>query len=176
MSNIKGKVKYIIFESTTGFKVGQFLIKSTDDEQLSEYVNKTITFTGTFLELNNQETYSFDGEFVYHEKYGYQFQTTSYSKVEPVGKDAVIEFLSSNLISGCGIKTAEKIVDVLGENAINIIKENPDKLLLVDKMTDKKALRIYKSIMKYALQDELIISLQTMGFTLKETMLIIDKY
>ena len=115
MSNIKGKVKYIIFESTTGFKVGQFLIKSTDDEQLSEYVNKTITFTGTFLELNNQETYSFDGEFVYHEKYGYQFQTTSYSKVEPVGKDAVIEFLSSNLISGCGIKTAEKLWMYLGK-------------------------------------------------------------
>ncbi len=176
MANIKGKIKFLIYEGDNGYKVGQIQIKSTDDETLEDLVNKTITFTGYFLELNSDDTYNFCGEYNYHEKYGYQFNVSSYSRVKPVGKDAVVEFLSSSLIAGCGIKTAQKIVDVLGENAINIIKEDPSKLLLADKISEKKAVQIYNSIMKYAKEDELILNLQKLGFSLKETMIIIDKY
>lgn len=176
MSIIKGNIKYIIFESDSGYKVGQIHVKSTDDEALEEIVNKTITFTGYFNSLNKDDTYSMKGKYIYHDKYGYQFSVESFNRVEPEGKDAVIEFLSSSLIAGCGVKTAEKIVEVLGENAINIIKEDPAKLLLVDKVSEKKAVQIYNSIMKYAKEDEMIVNLQKQGFTLKETMLIIDEY
>ena len=141
MTKIKGKVKFLIYESSTGYKVGQFLVKNIDNEELIDLKNKTISFTGNFLELNKEDTYEFDGEYIYHEKYGYQFQVKEYKRQQPEGKDAVIEFLSSSLIKGCGEKTAVKIVEILGDNALNIIKEEPNKLLLVDKMTEKKALQ-----------------------------------
>ena len=176
MISIKGNVRYIIFESTTGYKVGQFHIKNTDSEELEEYKNKTITFTGLFADLNKEDTYTFKGEYIYHDKYGYQFEVKEYIKEKPEGKDAVIQFLSSPLIKGCGEKTAQKIVETLGDDALNIIKNDPEKLLLVEKMTEKKAMQIYKSLVKYQEKDELIVELQKMGFSLKETLLIIEKY
>ena len=48
---------------------------------------------------------------------------------EPKGKDAVIDFLSSSLVKGCGEKTAIAIVDTLGEDALTLIKENPDNFV-----------------------------------------------
>ena len=176
MASIKGNVRYIIYESNTGYKVGQFHIKNTDDEELIDFKNKSITFTGTFAELNKEDTYVFNGEYIYHDKYGYQFQVVDYKRLEPVGKDALIEFLSSSLIKGCGEKTAIKIVETLGDNALNIIKEDPMKLLLVPKMTEKKATVIYNSVLKYQEKDEMIVSLKKMGFTLKETLKLLEEY
>ena len=58
------------------------------------------------------DVYIFNGKYVFHERYGYQFQVSSYERIEPEGKDAVIEFLTSSFVSGCGEKTAKKIVEV----------------------------------------------------------------
>ncbi len=176
MISIKGNVRYIIYESNTGYKVGQFHIKQTDAEELQDFKNKTITFTGYFPELNKEDTYTFKGEYIYHDRYGYQFAVKEYVKEKPEGKDAVIEFLASSLIKGCGQKTAVSIVETLGENALNIIKEDPSKLLLVPKMSEKKANQIYRSILKYQEKDDMILNLQKMGFSLKETLLLVEEY
>ncbi len=176
MISIKGNMRYIIYESNTGYKVGQFHIKATDAPELQDFKNKTITFTGYFPELNKEDTYTFKGEYVYHERYGYQFAVKEYIKEKPEGKEAVIEFLASPLIKGCGEKTAMKIVDVLGEDALKIIKETPEKLLLVPKMSEKKAQEIYKSVLHYQEKDDMILNLQKMGFTLKETLLLVEEY
>ena len=176
MTNIKGNVRYIIYESKGGYKVGVFHIKNIDDEELQNLKNKSITFTGNFADLNKEETYNMEGQYIYHEKYGYQFQVKNYTRIQPEGKDKVIEFLSSPLIKGCGIKTAIKIVDTLGENALKIIKEDPSKLMLIDKMSEKKATTIYNSLLKYEEKDDLIITLQQMGFTLKETLNLIEEF
>ena len=41
MTKIKGKVKFLIYESSTGYKVGQFLVKNIDNEELIDLKNKT---------------------------------------------------------------------------------------------------------------------------------------
>ena len=52
---IVGNVKSIIYESNSGpYKVGVFRVKESNDEELLKYVNKTISFTGNFNELNNE--------------------------------------------------------------------------------------------------------------------------
>ena len=51
MKYIRGKFKQLIFESDNGYKVGLFRIKETNQEEMEEYVNKTITFTGYFADL-----------------------------------------------------------------------------------------------------------------------------
>ena len=169
MQIIKGKYRSSIFESNSGYKVGLFKVKEACDELL-DIVNKTITFSGYFNDLNDNDTYELQGEYVNHPKYGYQFQTSSYSRVDPIGKDAVIEFLSSDVIHGCGEKTAMSIVNTLGEHAIEKIKENANCLLMVPKMTSKRALEIYNSIMEYSQGDEIIIELKKLGFSIREAL------
>ena len=175
MEYIQGKFKQLIYEGDNGYKVGLFRVKESSDI-LEELVNKTITFTGYFPDINNEDTYKLLGSYIENQRYGKQFQVTGYEKEEPKGKDAVITFLSSPLIKGCGEKTAEKIVDVLGEDAINKIKDDVQNLLMVPGISEKKALRIYESINKYKSTDEIIIELQRMGFTINESLTILNKY
>ena len=146
MNYIKGKIKHLIFESTSGYKVGLIRVKETNDPEMEDFINKTVTFTGYFADLTMDYVYVLEGSLVYTEKYGYQYKTENYHYQEVEGKDAVIEFLASPLVKGCGEKTACDIVDTLGEDALKKIKENYTNLLLVPKMTEKKALKIYDSL------------------------------
>lgn len=175
MEYIKGKFKQMIFESDNGYKVGLFRIKEAS-EDMSEYVNKTITFTGYFAELNSEDYYTLSGKYVFNERYGNQFQVSSYEREEPKGKDAVIEFLSSSLVKGCGEKTAILIVETLGEDSLTLIKENYENLLRVPGISEVKAKRIYNSIVKYQSTDEIIVNLKKLGFTINEALSILNKW
>ena len=175
MDFIRGKFKQMIYEGDNGYKVGLFRVKESSEE-LEEIINKTITFTGYFPELNSEDYYILKGKYIDNARYGKQFQVTSYEKEEPQGKDAVITFLASPLIKGCGEKTAENIVNTLGDNAIKLIKEDASVLLQVPGISEKKALRIYESINKYQSTDDIIIALQKLGFTINEGLSILNKY
>jgi len=83
-------------------------------KELEEILHKTITVTGLIIDINMDDTFILEGSYVKHDRYGFQFQFQTYEKKIPEGKDAVIEFLSSSLIKGCGLKTAEQIVETLG--------------------------------------------------------------
>lgn len=154
--------------------VGLFRVQETDNEEIE--TNKTITFTGHFNELMTNALYIFHGEYIDHEKYGKQFQTSSYEKVKPEEKEAIIEFLTSSFVKGCGIKTAEKIAQIFGSESLAKIKENESNLLLVPNLSAKTAKSIYNSVIKYYETDEYIVYLQNLGFTIKETMKLIKIY
>lgn len=166
----------MIFESENGYKVGLFRVKETDDEEMNDYVNKTITFTGYFADVNPEDFYKLYGSYIYNDKYGYQYQVSSYEREEPKGKDAVIDFLSSSLIKGCGEKTAIAIVEALGEDALTLIKEDYTSLFKVPGISEVKAKRIYNSIVKYQSTDQIIIDLKKLGFTINESLAILNKY
>lgn len=175
MQEIKGKYRSSIFEGSNGYKVGLFKVKYAS-EGLEDIVNKTITFSGYFADVNQEETYSLIGEYVNHPKYGYQFQVSSYERVEPEGVDAIIEFLSSSLIKGCGEKTAKKIVDYYGESSIEKIKESVGNILLIPGISEKNAIKIHDSIIKYGETDQLLIDLKKVGFSIKEALKLIKSY
>lgn len=178
MEYIKGKFKRTIYESSggNGYKVGLFRVKEASPTLNEDLANRTITFTGYFYDLVIDENYVFHGTYVENGKYGYQFQVSSYEHVQPEGKDAVIDFLSSSLVKGCGEKTAAEIVRILGDDALEKIKEDKSCLLTVPKMTEKKMESIYNSVMKYQNSDELIIYLTKLGFTMKEAMNLLNVY
>ena len=175
MEYIRGKFKQMIFESDNGYKVGLFRVKEASGE-MEEFVNKTITFTGYFADVDDEAYYKLTGNYVFNEKYGSQFQVSSYEREEPKGRDAVIDFLSSSLVKGCGEKTAIAIVETLGEEALTLIKEDPDNLLLVPGISEVKAKRIYNSIVKYQSTDEIIVNLKKLGFTINESLAILNKW
>ncbi len=175
MNSIKGRFRSSIFESNNGYIVGLFKVKEADSE-LEDLINKTITFSGYFANLNSEEDYLFIGEYINHPKYGYQFQTSSYERIEPEEEDAIIEFLTSSLIQGCGEKTAKQIVKMYGKDSINKIKESVDNLLLIPGLSEKRANKIHSSIIKYSETDELLIDLKKLGFSIKESLKLIKNY
>ena len=147
---IKGNFRKAIFTSDKGYIIGLFKVRETNSDNIKDSVNKTITFTGYFHELNEDDTYIFYGEEIIHPRYGFQFQVSEYERVKPEDKDGVIEFLSSDLFPGVGEKLATKIVDVLGDNALEKIINDPMILNLVPKLSPKKANSIYNNLIKYS--------------------------
>lgn len=176
MNYIRGKVKQIIYESDTGFKVLLFKIKETNDEELQDAINKSIKVTGTFGDLNEENTYKLYGEYIEHPRYGYSYRINNYEKEEIQGTEAIIDFLSSPLIKGCGEKTAIAIVDTLGDKALDLIKDNYEVLLNVPGISEVKARRIYKSIQDYNQTDSIIVELKRIGFSINEALLILKTW
>jgi exodeoxyribonuclease V alpha subunit len=173
---IKGKIRATIYKSDNGFFVGIFRVKETNDDTMKEYLNRTITISGTILNPTQEETYILYGEYIEHERYGFQYKIANYEKEKPTGESAVIEFLASPLIKGCGEVTAKKIVEVLGASAIDLIKQNKNNLFMVPNMTEKRAETIYMSILAHSASDDLIIELKEMGFSITEATKIINKF
>ena len=135
MAYIKGMFTQEIYRNEqNGYMVGLIRVKESDDLGI---VNKVITFTGIFNELKYKATYKMNGNFVNHQKYGLQFQTESYELVLPTDEEEIILFLSSSLFP-IGEKTAEKIVERLGKDAINIMISDPYALDGIPRLSASK--------------------------------------
>lgn len=173
---IKGNYRRSIFESNNGYVIGLFKVKETNIENMEDYVGKTITFTGYFHELNIDDSYIFYGEELEHPKYGFQFQVSEYERLKPSGKDGIIAFLSSDLFHGIGEKMAEKIVDTLGEQALDRILEEPESLMLVPKLSKKKMDHIVHTLEKYEESHQMIVYLNDLGFNMKDSLNIYNHY
>lgn len=173
---IKGNYRKSIFKSEAGYHIGIFKIKETNSDDLDIYVDRTITFTGYFHELNEMDTYKFYGKLVEHERYGEQFQVESYERCMPEEKDSIIEFLTSGLFKGIGEKKAKKIVDVLGKDTLKIILEQPNNLILIPTITKQNADTLHNKLKEYEKSYEVIIYLNEVGFTTKDSMLIYNYY
>ncbi len=176
MKYIKGTFKKYIYKSDSGFTVGLIRIKEVNDEDMEDYVNKTITFSGNFPDLNLEDNYIFYGEGVKHPKYGFQYSVSSFDRVKPEEKDGIIEFLCSDLFNGIGEKTAKKIVDTLGDNTLDLIVEDKNNLLLVPNLKQKKIDDIYNTLMKYNESHNTIVFLTNLGFSMKDSLNIYNKY
>ena len=164
-----------IFESNSGYIIGLGKVLDCDDEY-KDYLNRTITFTGYFHELNNVDNYLFYGKMINHEKYGEQFQVDSYERCKIEEKDHLVEFLSSDLFKGIGEKKAKKIVDVLGKDTLQIILNSPDNLILIPTVTKKDIDTLNHQLKEYEASYEIILYLTEKGFSTRDAMLIYNKY
>ena len=173
---IKGNYRKSIYKSDKGYVIGLFKVRETNDDSLKDYINSTITFTGYFYDLNEDDTFTFYGEGVNHSRYGFQFQVSSYEKVKPTDKDGIVEFLTSDLFPGIGEKIARSIVDVLGEDALDRILKEPECLNLVPRLTQKKADKIVSILKKYEESHQIIVYLGELGFNMKEALVIYNRY
>lgn len=173
---IKGNYRKTIFASDKGYVIGLFKVRETNDEQMKMYLNKTVTFTGYFHDLNEDDVYCFYGESVDHPKYGFQFQVTNYERLKPEDEDGLIAFLSSDLFKGVGPALAKSIVDTLGKNVLDEILKDESCLLLVPKMSSKKAHKIYEVLSKYEESHQVIVYLTDLGFNMKDSLDIYNTY
>lgn len=173
---IKGHYQRSIYQNSNGYHIGLFKVKETNSEELTPFLDKTITFTGYFHELNDIDTYLFFGKMVEHPKYGTQFNVTSYERCKPEEKDAIVEFLTSGLFKGIGEKKAKSIVDVLGKDTLSIILEHPDNLILIPGITKKNIDILHNKLKEYESSYETVLYLSNLGFSTKDSMLVYNYY
>ncbi|MBB1095267.1 ATP-dependent RecD-like DNA helicase [Limosilactobacillus sp. BG-MG3-A] len=167
-----GQVQSEIFTSPDSFF--KVLIVSVEEANF-DWHEPEITVTGSFGDLSDDQTYRFEGKIVEHPRYGQQFQATSYHANRPTSRDGLIDFLSGKQFIGIGKKTAEKIVDKLGTDAINKIIADPHVL---DELKLRKAIKdsLVDNLRANQGMDQIIIGLNDLGFGANLSSAIFDKY
>ncbi|CAH1850060.1 ATP-dependent RecD-like DNA helicase [Convivina intestini] len=120
---VSGTLQNIIFAASDSyFKILSVLV---EDSTLTDWQEPEIIVTGTFADVQEGSVYNFYGDLVRHPKYGQQFKAQRYENELPPDENGLIKYLASGQFKGVGPKTAAKIVNSLGLNAIQLILDDP---------------------------------------------------
>ncbi len=104
-----------------------------------------------------------EGQWMTDKVHGLQFRADRIETNEPTGKDAVIRFLGSGLISGVGPAMAERIVQVFGAKALDVIENEPMRLVTVPGLGKQTAARIAESYRERKTVKDVMIAFQDKG-------------
>lgn len=137
--------------------------------------NKNYTLSGNLPLLEEGLSYVFYGDFVNHPKYGKQFKVTSYKRIKDT-KAGLITYLSSDKFYGIGKKTATKLVEILGEDALLLIAKNKEVLDKIPNLTKAKKQLIYEQIKANSEEDATYIELYNYGLTPKMANKLYEQY
>jgi exodeoxyribonuclease V alpha subunit len=170
---VKGRHLVTIFHNEENLYT---VVRIRVDETNDTYDEKEAVVTGNFPRIHEEETYTFYGKFQEHPKFGLQFHAKHFKKEIPQTKQGIVHYLSSDLFKGIGRKTAEKIVDHLGENAISLILENPTALDDVENLPPDKAKTIHDTLTEHQGLEKVMIALNDLGFGPQISMKIYQEY
>ena len=128
MEEIKGYIKNTLFHNE---KNKYSVIKIRLDQKKDE----NIIVVGYFDVPSKENLIRYKGEYTDHPKYGRQFLVESYEKVLPNDDEGAIRYLSSASFKGIGAATAKVIVDTLGKDCLDLIKND---FTILDKVNIKQ--------------------------------------
>lgn len=159
MSKFTGKVNGIVFENDQDmFKI----LDVTIIGNLENYSRDEIKVTGNFGEIQIAANYRFEGKLVMHDKFGLQFRSESYQQVMPHEEGSLTKYLSSARFPGIGRKTANTIIDELGLNALDVLKNNPAKISTLS-LTSKQKDSLLSGINSMDSFSEIVLKLAQYG-------------
>ncbi len=128
---LSGKFTYILFRNEENFyTVARFAL---NDEK-----ERSLTVTGTMPHIETGILYNISGQYVEHPRYGMQFSVLAMDKPLPSEEEGIIRYLSGLQFQGIGRKTAQKIVEALGDDCLPRIKADPMLLRTVPGISAKQ--------------------------------------
>lgn len=134
-----------------------------------------IVVTGNFADVSEELPYRFFGKLVEHPKYGEQFQADNYQNEAPTTKEGIVQYLSGDEFPGLGKKTAEKIVALLGLDAIDQINQDPSVLDPLNLKAEVKQTLIDNLTTNNGVE-QIIIGLNGYGFGSRLASAIFERY
>ena len=141
MAQLRGIVDRITFQNEeNGYTVARLQVEGS-----TAYNDRLATIVGEMLSINPGETVVLEGEWTTHKQYGAQFKIESYQTVYPSTVEGMRRYLGSGLIKGIGPVTAKRIVDHFGKEALDVIESDPERLVEVEGLGEKRAKWIIKA-------------------------------
>lgn len=170
---IKGVPVRVLFHNPDNFYT---VVRIRVEESSEKVKEKEVTVKGYFPTPHLQEPYVFFGTFQEHPKYGLQYDVEQLRKDLPQTKQGLVQYLSGDLFEGIGKKTAQNIIDTLGEHAITRILEDPGVLEEVPKLSGEKAHLLHEALMEHQGLEQIMIGLSEYGFGPQLSMKIYQAY
>ena len=127
----------IYYNETNSYMIAEF---DTEEEQT--------TIVGYLPFVASADNLKVIGNFVEHKKYGRQFKVETFEKLMPQTVGALEKYLANGNIKGVGEALAKRIVSRFGEDTIQIIKTEPQRLAEVKGISKAKAIEIAESFLE----------------------------
>ena len=120
---------------------------------------------GYCLPTSNKVKYRLEGKWSKSQKHGIQFDVERYEEVITPTREGIIAYLASGQIRGIGKKTAERIYDTFGQQTLQILDQEPKKMLTVKGISEKKLQKIIDSYLANRGARDVIAFLAPHGIT-----------
>lgn len=134
MDQLSGFIDSIVFSSDeTGFTVARLK---------QPRIQEVTTIVGTLPGVHPGETIHCQGAWKHHPQHGRQFMVESFDLTAPVDLFGLQKYLESGLIKGIGPIFAKKIISTFGIKTLEVIDQNPERLVEIDGIGEKKLARI----------------------------------
>lgn len=166
LERVEGTILYISYQNTdTGFTV---LSMSCEGEPL--------IVVGEMVGVAPGEEIVCYGNYTNHPSYGVQFKADTYEVTLPSEANAIRVFLASGAVKGIGLANARAIVDKFGDETLQVIETDPQKLSTVKGISYKKAVSIQEEFKKlYGIQD-CIYQLSKFGINARQAISLYSVY
>ena len=122
----------------------------------------TATAVGNMSDVNIGDEIKLVGNWKTHTNYGEQFAFEYYEQFMPSTSESILKYLSSGVIKGIGRATARRLVDAFGEKTLEVIQNEPNRLVEIKGISNDKAAALCAEIRK--------------AFGMREVMLYLEKY
>jgi exodeoxyribonuclease V alpha subunit len=136
-ADLEGQIERITYTNDeNGFTIARLKVYGRSD---------LVTVVGSLMAPTPGEILKLKGEWTNHPKYGEQFKISQYKTVVPASIHGIEKYLGSGLIKGIGPVIARRIVKKYGEQTLDIIENEIDKLEQVEGIGSKRIEMIRKA-------------------------------
>ncbi len=131
--------------------------------------NETVCAVGTMPGIAVGDEIKATGIFKNHPTYGEQLMVSYFERCMPTTAAAILKYLSSKAIKGVGPGLARKIVAQFGEKSLEVIENEPERLVSISGISREKAMAMSEELKKTFGFRELVIHMQKYDITPEET-------
>jgi exodeoxyribonuclease V alpha subunit len=135
-----------------------------------------LTVVGSLLGAQPGESLRMEGRWGSHAQYGRQFTVENYTTVLPATVQGIRRYLGSGLIKGIGPRIAERIVDHFGIDTLDVIEQEPKRLIEVPGLGPKRTKLIGAAWEEQKAIKEVMVFLQGVGVSTSIAVRIYKKY
>lgn len=136
MDHLRCVVERITYQNAeNGFSVIKCRAKGYSD---------LVTVVGSMPDVHVGSVLTMEGQWRIDGKYGRQFSAEKWEETLPATTYGIEKYLGSGLIKGVGPKFAKRIVQKFGKDTLEIIETDPDLLIQVEGIGQKRVERIKK--------------------------------
>ena len=162
---ITGVVEEITFQNNAnGFTVMDISLK--DDY---------LTAVGVMPGVSAGETVSLTGTYTTHPSFGRQFKVTAFSRCMPETSEQIYKYLASGVIKGIGPKKAMSIIEKFGEETLDILENDPERLAIIKGISQEQAGNIGEEFKRQYAMRTVMLGLEKYSFSPSECIRIFKK-
>ncbi len=153
MEKVEGTVQTITYQNEdSGFTVVQL---RTD--------KGPVTCVGNLPTIRKGENICCEGRWQRHKRFGPQLEVTAFTIKKPTTEEGIFRLLSSGFISNIGEVRARMIIDTFGIGTLDILDNNPERLIEVQGIGHKTLKKIRQGWEGQRNMRELMLFLQEFG-------------